>query len=131
MLAPVADHQAQTHDGEREDEDERGSAGIDVVVEHINGNVVTDLPEGAFGRILELTLSPKVHWELEPDEKEEPAHVGQEVRDAVAVVVHRCTQIVAAVTLDVVVLDVVVIVRVPCMSVHGIQQVGEEHVEQI
>lgn len=131
MLAPVTDHQSQAHDGERKDEHERGSAGIDVVVEHINSNVATHFPEGTFGCILELPLSPKVHWELQPNEKDEPAHIGQEVGDAVAVIVHRCTQIVRTVTLDVVVLDVVVKVRIPRMAVHGVQQVWEKHVEQI
>lgn len=108
MLAPVAYHQAQPHDGEREDEHEGGRAGIDVVVEHVDGDVVADFPEGTFGGVLELPLPPEVQREFQPDEEDEAPDISEEVGDAIAVVVHRCAQIIPAIPLDVVVLDVVV-----------------------
>lgn len=130
MLSPVADHQAQAHHGKREDEHEGGSAGIDIVVQHVKGNIVADLPECALGAVFELSFPEEVQWEFEPDEEHEATDVAQEVWDAVAVIVHCRAQVVSAVAFHVVVLDVMVVVRVPRVTVHRVEQVREQVVEQ-
>lgn len=108
MLTPITNHQAQAHNREGKNKHEGGSASIDVVVQHINGNIVAYLPESTSGCILKLTLSPKIQWKFQPNEENESTHVSQEVGNTIAVVVHCCAQVIPAITLDMVMLDVVV-----------------------
>lgn len=60
VLAPISHHQATAHDCERKNEHENGRAGIDVVVEQVDGRVVAEFPERGPASIFELAFPPEV-----------------------------------------------------------------------
>lgn len=131
VLAPITHHKTQTHDGKWENKDEKSGARINVGIEQVDGDIVAEFPESRFEGKFDLALPPEIQRELQPDQKDESAHVARKVEDAVSVVEHGGAQVVLAVALDVVVFDMVVVVRVPSMAHHGIKYVGEEGVEEI
>ena len=116
MLAPISDHETHSHDSQREDQREECCARVDIVVENINHGVVAQFPECGPDGILGLSLSPKVHRKVKPYKKKEPANIAGKVKEAVAVAPHGCAQIIRTISLDVVVFDVVVKVRIPRVS---------------
>lgn len=120
MLAPVSNHQATSHDQQRQKENEDRCAGVDIVIQQINRRVVAELPESCAAGIAELTLPPEVEREFGPDEEKESADVASKVKPVVAVVKHCGAQVIGAVALDMVMLDVVVVVRVPGMPEHRV-----------
>lgn len=130
MLAPVANHQATSHDRERKNEHEQCRAGVDVVVEEVDGRVIAKFPECHPAGVFRLAFSPEVQRKLQPDQEDESTHVASKVEHIVPVVEHGRAEVVLTIALDMVMLDVVVKVGVPCMSVHGIQQVWEKRVEK-
>lgn len=128
MLAPVANHQAEAHDGQRQQEHKDGRPPVELPHGVLQG-VAAELPEGRLEREHRPVLPEEVEGKLEPDEEVEAPDVVQEVPEAVALVPDGGAQVVRAVALDVVVLDVVVEVRVPGVAHEGVQQVGEGEVE--
>lgn len=76
-----------------------------------------------------ILLAGKVEREVEPDQEEESSDVVQEVPDVVSLVSKGGGKIVRAVAFDVVVFDVVVVVRVPGMTHERFQDVREAEVE--
>lgn len=128
MLAPVADHQAKTHDGQRQQEHKDGRPPVELPHGVLQG-VAAELPEGCLEREHRPVVPQEVEGKLEPDEEVEPPDVMQEVPDAVPLVPDGGAQVAGAVALDVVVLDVVVEVRVPGVAHKGVQQVREGEVE--
>lgn len=77
-----------------------------------------------------MPLADEIQGEFEPDEEEEAADVAEEVREVVALVAHGGGEVTGPVALDVVVLDVVVVVRVPRVAHQRIGDVGEDRVEE-
>lgn len=121
MLAPVSYHQPDSHDCQREDKYEGCRAGVDVVVEQVDGEVIAQLPESSLAGVCFLALGPEILGEFEPDKEEETADVAGKVGDAVTVVEHGCAKILGSVTFHMVVFDVVVEVRVPGVAQHGVK----------
>lgn len=129
MLAPVSYHQANSHDRQREDKHESCRAGVDVVVEQVDGEVIAEFPESSLAGIGFLALSPEIHREFEPDKEEETANVTGKVGDAVTVVEHGCAEILSSIAFHMVMFDVVIEVRVPGVTQHGVKQVWEQSIE--
>lgn len=71
--------------------------------------------------MLGLSFSRKVQRKVEPYQEEEPADITQKVKDTVTIIPHSRAQIVGAVAFDMMVFDVVVVVRVPCVPVKRVQ----------
>lgn len=69
-----------------------------------------DFGEEGFGGELGLVFAEKVEWEVEPDEEEEAAEVVEEVPDVVALVADCGGEVFRAVSFDVVVFHVVIVV---------------------
>lgn len=121
VLAPVSHHETTAHDRERENKHEHGRPGIDIVVEQVDSDIVAEFPECGPAGIFELALPEEVERKLEPDEEKEPANVTGKVPATIAIVEHGRAEVLLAISLDVVVLDMVVVIGVPRVSEHGIQ----------
>ena len=130
VLAPVSDHEAQAHDGERDEEDEGGGAGVDVREHGVEEEVGCDFAAAGLEGEGGLAVGEEVPGELEPDEEVEAAEVVEEVEDVVALVADRRGKVVGPVAFDVVVLDVVEVVRVPGVAHERVHDVWEGLIDQ-
>lgn len=78
----------------------------------------------------ELALSEEIARKLKPHEEQKSADIAQEVVQLVSLVPDSRRQITGSIPFDVVVLDVMVVVRVPRMSHERVGDVGKERVKQ-
>lgn len=129
MLAPVANHQAHAELHERQQEHAEGRAPGHISPEEEEGGVVADFPEGGFAGEIGLALAEEVQRQLQPDQEEEATDVAEEVEEVVALIADGRGEVLGAVALDVVVLDVVVIVGVPGVAHERVGDVGEQLVK--
>ncbi len=128
MLAPVANHEAHTHEQKRGNKDKGGG----LAVESVHGAdvcIVGHLPERRLESIPGLSLPQEVERQVEPDHEEEAADVVKKVENVVTLVSNSRGEIVGPVAFDVMVLDMVVKVRVPCMSHERIRDIRENFVD--
>ena len=77
-----------------------------------------------------MSFADEIQGKFEPDEEEEAADVAQEIGEVVPLVTHGGGEVTWPVALDVVVLDVVIVVRVPRVAHQGIRDVGKDRVEE-
>lgn len=128
VLAPVADHESDAEEEQRQPKDKRRGRGVGLEGGK-QRNVAANLPEGGLAGQHGPAGPPEVARQVEPHKEEEAAEVHEEVRQAVALVTDRRRQVARAVALDVVVLDVVVEVAVPRVAHERIHDVGKQLVD--
>ena len=130
MLAPVSDHHSQSHDGQWQKKHEEGGSSIEIGKHGIQESVARKFAATRFESKIRLARAEEVPWQIEPDEDVESTEVVQEMPDIVALVPDRGRQVVRSVTFDVVMLDVVEIVRVPCVAHQRVHNVWECQIDQ-
>ena len=130
MLAPIAHHHRNPHQQQRQQKDKRRRPRIRTHKQHRQHSVRAQLPARSLRRHPVLALLRKVKRQLNPDQKQEPAHVRQEITQLVSLVAYRRRQVLGPVPFDMVVLDVMVVVGVPRMAHQRVRDVREQHVEQ-
>lgn len=129
MLSPVSSHKSQSQQKEWEYDNHKGSSRIEKPPQAIHGKVAKALGPCGTGGQLVLLLAHKIQGQVQPDQKVEAADVLGKVPGVVALKVDSRRQVSWAVALDVVVLDVVVVVRVPGVAHEWIQDEGEGAVQ--
>lgn len=130
MLAPVADHQAQSEEKQGEDEDEERCVSVHKAIHAVDEEVVSDLPGSRLETLEDLAFPEEVARKLKPHEEKKSAEVAQKIGQLVSLVPDRRGQIVRPIPFHVMMLDVVVVVRVPRMSHERIGDVGKERVNE-
>ena len=130
VLCPVPNHHAEAHNGERNQEHETRSPRIHEGEHAIQEQVVSNLETACLEREIGLPRAKKVPRQIEPAEEVEAAHIVQEMPDIIPLVAHGGAQIVWSVGFDVVVLDVVEVVRVPGMAHERIRDIREHRIEE-
>lgn len=130
MLAPVSDHEAESKQAERDEQDECRSARVDVRGHEVQESVGSVLGSGGLEGQFVVLLAREVEWQVEPDEEQKAADVVREVPDIVSLIAQRGRKIVWPVAFDVMVLDVVVVIRVPSVAHQRFQDVREAEVEE-
>ena len=131
MLTPVPHHQAQTHEHERDPEREHRGPGIDAEGHVVQKRITRRFRQESFDSKIRLSLTEKVHRQIPPDKKEEPAKILRKTPRRIALIPNRRREITRPIALDMMVLDVVVVVRVPGMTHQRLQDVGERDVEPV
>jgi len=131
MLSPVASHQSQAHESERDQEHERRRASVDKTVHEVQEDVVTDLASRSLEREIRLASTQEVHRQVEPDQKVEPTDVLRKVPNAVPLVANCRRKVVGSVAFNVVMLDVVIVVRVPRVAHHWVENVWEQPIDKV
>ena len=130
VLTPVASNESQAHESERDQKDKGRCASVDIIVHEVQENIVADLASACLKRKAGLTCTQEVQWQIEPDEKVEATNVLHKVPDAVSLVSNGGREIIGAVAFDMMVLDVVIVVRVPSVTHHWIKDVREDTIDQ-
>lgn len=131
MLSPIAHHQRHPQHHQRQHHRPKHrlpSPGRKVPHGDVHG-VATILPERRLGRLLVASLAREIQRQIQPHQEIESADVLGKLAELIALVPDRRRQIIRPVALDVVVLDVVVVVRVPGVAHQGIQNIGKHGVE--
>ena len=129
VLAPVADHEAQPEEHERDDEGEGRSTRVYVRRHEVQEKVSSVFRDCGLQGELVVLLACKVEGQVKPDEEQEPSNVVEEMPDVVSLVSKGGRKIVRAIAFDVMVLHVVVIVRIPSVAHQRFQDVREAEVE--
>lgn len=128
MLSPVANHQAESHDGKRKQEHKESSPPVELP-HGVMERIAAQLPECRLGGKQRPALADKVEGQVKPHQQIEASDIVQKLPYVVSLVADGRAQIVRAVALDVVVFDVVVKVTVPGVAHQGVGDVGEAQVE--
>lgn len=131
MLSPVASHQSQAHESERDQEHERRRTGIDKAVHQVQEDIVTDLASRSLKREIRLACTQEVHRQIEPNQKVESTNVLREVPNTVPLVADSGRKVVGSVAFNVVMLDVVIVVRVPRVTHHWVENVWEQPIDKV
>ena len=129
VLAPVAHHEPETHQRERDEQRPHGRAQVDEARGAVQEQVGAGLGSARLERGARLALAHEVRRQVDPDEEKEAGDVVGKVPGVVALVADGGAEVVGAVALDVMVLDVVVVVCVPGVAHERIEDVGEGAVE--
>lgn len=131
MLTPVPDHQAQTHEEERDPEGEDGCLGTDAKGHVVQEHIARRFRQESLDSQIRLSLAEEVHRQIQPDKKEEPPKILSKTPRRVALIPDRRRQIIRPVAFDMVMLDVVVIVRVPSMAHQRLEHIRKGDVKPV
>lgn len=85
MLAPVANHQAGSHEQQRNQNNADGCTGVEPE-QGVYCVIHAQLPECCLHGDGGPPLAEEVGWQIEPDEHVEPADIMQEVKNVVPLV---------------------------------------------
>ena len=115
MLCPVAAHHTEAHDNQRDEEDKDAAKQI-VVGGKAGDGERRDFATKRGKCVPVLRVLDEVNRQFEGDKEEEANKVLAKVEKTIALETQRAGQIVGSVILDMVMLDMVIVVRVPCLS---------------
>ena len=129
MLSPIPHHHPAAHTDEGQDEHEQRRARVQPRHRH-HERIARQLRQDGLDEQPVPPLAHEVQRELDGDEEEEAEDVQREMEDGVALVADGGGQVVRAVPLAVVVLDVVVVIRVPGVAHEWLEHVRDGPVEE-
>ena len=129
MLAPVARHESQAHKSERNQKDKDCCASVNITVHKVQENVVAPFAHTSLERKVDLTGANKVHGQVEPNEEIESTDVLREIPNTIPLIPDSGREVIGSVAFHMMVLDVVIVIRVPGMTHERIQDVREGSVD--
>lgn len=130
MLTPITCHESQPHKSERNQEHKYGRASVHTCEEKVQESIVAQLASTSLECEGRFPSSQEISGQIKPDQEVESSDISQEVPYIISLIANCGRKIIWAVALDVMVLDVMKVVRIPCMAHQRIEDIWEQLVDE-